>query len=803
MTVATTPAGTPRRRVPTVRLFATEATQPRARRIIDGITVVAALAALALLGWWAQPPRDFEQSLTEAAASAPDWLNQIWVLIYDFVLVLPVVVVLAALFRRRWAILVQCLVAGGVAAALVMTVARITGDASPSVDEALGIGVAVAWPAAAFTIAASLLLSVAADVTAPVRAFGMRALGIGAIVAVLAARTTVTGACAALLVAIAAAAVARLLVGTTGGHLSRAVILALLDALGVRVSQIERLTRQRDGLIVVEARGAGDERLLVKVYGRDAAESRLVSRLWRALAYRDGGAALAQAHSPGLAHETLVTLLATTRGVPVWEVETGGRPDGADEALVLRVDGERASDLPPGAFTDEGAAPTWEALGKLHAARIAHLGLGPTAIAVRRDGTIALTDMADATVAASEEALRTDEAQLLVCLAVLLGPDRAVASAHVALDRSRLAGLLPFLQTAALPRNLRAAARTAKLDIDALRVATASDAGVDPAELELAQLRRVTWGGLLRTGLLVLAAAVIIPLFASVDVDELRDALSGADWTLVIFAFVVAQLPRPAQAISTLGSVPVRLQFGPVYLLTLATSFLNLALPSAAARMALDVRFFQKQGVAPATAVTSGLIDSFVGNVIQVILLALMVLFTSLSLDLESDVSSDGGSHTLVVVIVLLVAAAIAAVLLIPRIRRVVLSRVRRWWPEVRAAVEPLRTSRKLAQLFGGNLAAELLFASALAIFVHAFGGGIGLVEALFVTTAASLLTVFIPIPGGIGVAEGALIVGLTSIGVDEAIAVSATICYRCATFYFPPLWGWFALRSLERNRFL
>ena len=66
----------------------------------------------------------------------------------------------------------------------------------------------------------------------------------------------------------------------------------------------------------------------------------------------------------------------------------------------------------------------------------------------------------------------------------------------------------------------------------------------------------------------------------------------------------------------------------PVYLLQLATGFMNLALPSSVARMAVDIRFFQRQGVPPATAVTASLIDSFIGNVIQVVLLCMLLLFS-------------------------------------------------------------------------------------------------------------------------------------------------------------------------------
>jgi hypothetical protein len=85
----------------------------------------------------------------------------------------------------------------------------------------------------------------------------------------------------------------------------------------------------------------------------------------------------------------------------------------------------------------------------------------------------------------------------------------------------------------------------------------------------------------------------------------------------IVAALIVAQTPRVAQAISTLGSVPTRLPFGPVYAMQLATGYMNVALPSNIARMAVNIRFFQRQGLSAPTAVAAGAIDSFASTVIQ------------------------------------------------------------------------------------------------------------------------------------------------------------------------------------------
>jgi hypothetical protein len=61
----------------------------------------------------------------------------------------------------------------------------------------------------------------------------------------------------------------------------------------------------------------------------------------------------------------------------------------------------------------------------------------------------------------------------------------------------------------------------------------------------------------------------------------------------------------------------------------------------------------------------------------------------------------------------------VAAVLfstLVARIRRTLVDRLRVWWPQVKTSLGALRRSNRLVLLIGGNLATELLFATALGL---------------------------------------------------------------------------------------
>jgi uncharacterized membrane protein YbhN (UPF0104 family) len=804
MTVAQPDLSARRLAVHEARLFASSRDEQRLRRPLDAVIAAAAVALLVLGATLLQPTRAFERSLAGALSGSPAWLHNVWVVAYDVLALLAALALIATVVRRRWPLLLQCAAAAVTALVLVLLVVRFATGEWVSLAHTLGIGNGVAWPAAGITISAAVLLALAADVTAAARSLGAWAIAIASVAAVLAARTTPTGVMAALLAAVAASAVGRLVAGTAAGRVSREEALELLAGLGIADVSVQHFSRQADGVVLIDARIGDGDRLLVKVVGRDVAEQRRILRGWRSLIYRDGGASMALARVPGIEREALATLLAEVHDVPVWRVLTAGRRPGADQVLVLVADGERVAGLAEESLGPDFAASAWRAVRALHAARFAHLDLGPGSIALRTDGSVALTDFTDATTAADLDMINTDDAQLLVYLAVLIGPAQALASAQAALGGDELAGLLPFLQPPALPGDLRAAAKAATLDFQELRAATAAAAGVDLPEL--ARLRRITIGSLLRSALLVLAAWAIISYFAKLDVDQLRDAFEDAVIPLIVAGFVFAQLPRLTQAVSTLGSVPARLPFLPVYAMQLATNFLNVALPSAAARMALSIRFFQRQGVPPATAVVSGLLDSFVGNVVQAILLGGLLLFSEMSLDFEtggSSTSGGGNDYTAIVVIGIACVLAVAIVLLSGRLRRQILSRLHTWWPEMRAAAGTLRSRHKLAQIVLGNLGTELLFAISLTLFVHAFGGNISLIEALFVNLTASLIVMFVPVPGGIGVAEGALVVGLTGFGISQDVAFAAVISYRISNFYLPPIWGWGAMRWLEQNGYL
>ena len=96
-----------------------------------------------------------------------------------------------------------------------------------------------------------------------------------------------------------------------------------------------------------------------------------------------------------------------------------------------------------------------------------------------------------------------------------------------------------------------------------------------------------------------------------------------------------------------------------------------------------------------------------------------------------------------------------------------------------------------------------MLFAASLGVFCRALGHPLPLTELLVINMSVSLLSTFIPVPGGIGVVEFGLTTGLVAAGLPQETAFATVLMYRIATFYLPPVWGFFALRWLQRNKYL
>lgn len=785
------------RRGPLHRALVDDAGSPRFRHGTDVLLLFVGALAVVLATWAGARGTAVEVSFGRFLAALPDGIGDVVVLIAPLLLAWAIVLVGLLVVARRWDVARDALVSVVVAGGLSLVLARLVEGSWVAPADAVG-GLGGPWfPPLVLGLPAAIAVVLAPHLVVPFRLVG-RVLVVGSATGLLLALEAAPSAvAAALAVAGGAGALVHLVFGTSRGTPTAESVVRDLARLGVAARQVQPAERQAAGAFVVRAEADDGTPLLVKIRGRDAHDTELVRTAWRTVWLRDWSTRAALGRTRQAEHEALASLLAARAGVAVPEVVAVGALANRDAVVVFAGAPVVMADADPG-WEPSMVDAAWAIVDRLHAAGIGHGQLDDGAFAMLGDD-LGVVDFSGAEVAASSYRRRVDEAQCFVTLALGLGVDTAVARTVTVLGPERIAAFLPYVQTGALTAGQRADVDRTALDLDAARDALADGAGIAATEIE--RLRRVSLRSAMRTGLLVLAFWVVASAIVGLDFEALWNQLRDATWGLIVVGMVVAQTPRFSQAASTLGASPIALPYGWVYALQLSISYLGLAAPSSAARVAVNIRFFQRQGLGAGAALTVGALDSVVGIGVQVLVVLGITLFGgSLDLPIDFDTSAGQDSDRLIGFIALIVVVAIVALLASGRRR----ASIRRWFGELtRDAKETLRggwTPTRGALLLGGNLGAELLFAAALTVFVRAFGYDVPFVEVLLINTGVSLVAGVLPVPGGIGVVEGGLALGLTFAGVPEEAAFAIAIVHRVATFYLPPIWGYVAFRSLERN---
>ena len=782
-----------------VFFFAAAPDRPRERSGSDLLFLVASLLTGLLLAVVAVPPSGFEAAVMGVVEEVPSALGVLWRLAVAALMLWVLTIILTAALRRRGQVLVDALATSAVGIVTACLAVRWLSGAWPSASQAVTGGSTGTVPLAALTLGAGISFAASPHLTLPLRRVGRWCVGGAAVSVVLMGSTTPSGALMSLLTAIAAASAVHLALGTQVGRPSTDDVVAALAALDLPVDELHESLRQPGGVLALEGVDSAGAPVTVRVYGRDARDTQLLSRLWRSAWFRDA-APFALTRQQQVEHEGFVTLLAAARGVPAPNIVVAGSTGSNDALVVLEGGGaELGADRP---VDDADLRGVWDAVERLHAANMAHGSIAPETFE-RFGGGIRLGDLAPVMIAAAEDRRRIDLAQTLVSTATLVGIERAVVVAGERLDDD-LADLLPYIQLLACGPGLRRAVKEAGLDIDALRSAAAGVIGVD--EPAMVELRRVSPRTLVTVVVLAMVAFALITTLGNVGLDEIVDTLERAEPVWLVLGLLVAQLPFLSQAVSTRGACPRPLPFGPVAMLQLAIAFVALAVPSTAGRLALGIRFFQRQGVPPTAAVSISAIDSFSGFLVQIALLILTLVFGIGAVDLTLDLPQDTNLSGLLRLLGVLVAAAVIAVVVglsLPSLRRRLFERIRPLFDEAIDTVRGLRSRGKLVQLFGGNLASQILYAAALGLTLRAFGGELNLATLVVVYVGAALFGGLMPVPGGIGVVEAALTAGLIAAGIDNVSATAAALTFRMATFYLQPLWGWVAVRWLERHSYL
>lgn len=790
------PGGRPRRSV----FFAAPSDDPRARRTVDAAAATVCWLLLVLFAWSYRVGNDLDDGVIGLLErGVPGWIDGVATITYAFggLYGIGLLVGIGVFGGGRLAIARDMLLAAALALAGLIGLALLAGPEFPDfLPELVDTGGTPSFPVARLAMVLATVRVSHSYLTVPMRNVSRRMIVAMTFAAVVLSFGTVTGAVGGLLLGTAASSTVQFVLGSGRGIPSRERIEEGLREAGLDVDHVEFLPDQPSGATHVRAVRSDTSDLLVKVYGRDAADAAFAARLWRSVWYRSESRPLLATNEQLAEHESLMLLTCDRFGIPAPKLVAWSRATTDDMLVVTEwVEGTMLRDLAPADVDDGLVDRLWAGLHASHAAGITHGHIDRRGILVVGDDAM-FADVAHANLLAGGEEIHADRAQMLVTTALVAGMERAIDAARRSLGDDDLTATLPFVQAAALTRALQRDVRAAGFDIDELRNGVAECLGTEAPEME--QLHRVSWGNVAMAALTVFAASTLITSLTELGLETIADEIASAAWGWVVVAFVLAQLTNVGEYVTLVGVMGRPAPFGPTIVFRYALSFVSLAVPSEAGAIAMNVRYQQRLGVPSAAAITQGPLISIISRGFDLILLAITAPIVGSSVD--TDDLDFGAAGKLIVAVVVIGAVTIVAFALVPRLRAMALPHIRDGFHAVKGS---LTDPERLFKVAGGTLLQKVLFAMTLSASVAAYGGSLSFAQAIFVNTAVSFFVSLVPVPGGIGVAETAITAGLVSVGVPEETAVAAAITHRMVTAYIPPVFGWFASRWLTARRYL
>ena len=765
-------------------------TEPAQRRSLDIARVVLCGLAVIVLGVWAQSQSaidvNFFAPINDLAGNMVGVVKGIFALGSPWA-ALAVVVVL--LLVRAPMVALRVGIAAGAAWGIAELVNELLGTHSIS---GAGINVRIG-DGPVFPVVNVAIITALAAALSPFVVRALRRLFLVAIVFVsLAAMYLGAGlpsdVFGGILLGPTTAAAVLVAFGSPAGKPSIGEVRDALTSLGYDVADIRRVEESVPRAAVMDVSLTTGEQYRVDVFGRDQRDAQVAAKAWHRLMYKEPGLPVFGSRMQYVEHIGYALMLADRAGVNVPTVVKTGL-GGADAAVLVTapLTGTPLADLGDDAITDDVLAATWREVDELHKAGISHGNLDPLRIVVH-DGQVALDDFSAADATAQQQWIDRDVAGVLVATALRVGNDRAIGAAVKALGSDRVAEVLPMVQPAAVPTTTTKGVKQLGKTLKALRDDAAKATGTDP--VKPLEIRRLTLANIGITVGVLIALVIAISSLEGVNWSSVKGEFENATWGWALLAAVLYPLVPMAWATALMGCVNAELPFVPTVITQVSCNFLNLITPNGIGGTALQIDYLHKQGVPVASGGSAMVLSSGVAGVMQMALFLIGAAITATAVE-----TSDSSTSNASLWVIALAAALIGIVLAVPKIRGKVVPAVKRAASDIWAV---LRNPRKAMQLFGGDLAGNLIYPALLGLCLLAFHQRLDYAQLIVVQVGSGMISNVAPVPGGIGVQEAALTAGLTSFGIPATPALAAVLVYRGITFALPALTGFFTLRWLR-----
>ena len=778
--------------------FFVPADDARARRPIDVAIGIFGALLVFVTALRADQIQWFDDFFSQLVDLLPSWLGTTFQVVYGIGLIYALLIVVVALsqVRTRLTLIRDLAIVIGLVLLFTVVLSRLVSGAWPVLLPEVFDQAGPLYPVGRVGLVTAVLAVAGPEMVRPFRRLGWLIVVLMFFFALALGYGLPGDALGGLGIGFVSASILLVGFGSARGLPDAGDVRSGLRALGVEVQELKVAAYQRWGARTFECHAAAGDPVRVRAYGRDAQDAQRVTIWWRSIWYRDAGPELTSSRLHQVEHEALLTIAARRAGVPCPEVYAAGEPSNKTALIALSAEGRPVADIDSDGIDDDVLVDLWRSVGALHANGIAHGRLNEHAVRIS-DGRALIENFHSASTAAPNERIQGDVAELLSSLANLFGTERAVTVARQGLGDDALDAALPYIQRSAVSTEGRKAIPSKKSFFADIREAVADQTGVEAPKP--AQLTRISWRTIFMFVLTLVAGYALIGMLAGIDFAAVWEELQDADWGWIVLALIVATATIATDAFTMMAAVAAPVPLRPTIQLQSSIKFIQLAIGGAAGRMATNVAYLRKFSVSATEAVTQGGVDSLTGFLIQSIILVAAVLFGNVDLT-PDDASVD--IDWLLVLGLLLFAVAVSALMLrfVPAIRSRVIPPAKQMWDGLRdLGTDPSR----LVQLFGANLASQLLFGLSLWLTAFAFGWTLPYVSVVVIYVVMALLGGLLPIPGGVGVSEAVLTAGLMALGVDESAAFAIAVTYRVLSAYLPPVWGWFSLQWLQRNEYL
>lgn len=451
--------------------------------------------------------------------------------------------------------------------------------------------------------------------------------------------------------------------------------------------------------------------------------------------------------------------------------------------LLSQVEGSQIS--------DEQLDQLWSDLKEAHIRGVSHGNLHADAVRVLPD-RIAITQWHDGSVTSTDTARNIDLAQAVAMLAPIVGVERAVDSLTRTIPLEQIILVAPLLQRTIMPAPTRAGYANGK-EFQKLRDALSERvpvvASAAPIEVKRFQVKTIVT--------VTIGVFAMYLLLASINIDDLRTAISEANIWFMVAAFVAGSFTYVGAGLTLKAYTPETLPLGQSILVQVAASLVTLVAPAGIGPAALNLRFLQKKNVATAPALATVSVVQLAQFVTTIIFLVIIMLATG-------DMGALSMPSPSVLIGISVAVLVILALFLITPFRVWVYQKIQPTLAQVGPRLVWLATHpRRLLLGFLGSVLMTVAFVACFGLSLAAFGHELPLVTLAITYLISNSVGSLVPSPGGIGPVEAALTGGLVLAGVPNSIAFSTALLYRLFTFWGRVPFGWFALHFATKKNWV